>query len=81
MRVSRKTFQKGSNFDNFFFGGPTLTAGIVALWFYRESGPVLLRNPVFFFIFFRFFKVGSEPPVHPPLYPRMLLEDDNYRTV
>ena len=25
--------------------GPTLNTGLVALWFYRGSGPVLLRNP------------------------------------
>ena len=31
-------------------GGPTLNAGLV--WFFRGSGPVLLRNP----IFFRFFR-------------------------
>ena len=28
-------------------GGPTLNASLVALWFYRGSGPVLLRNPIF----------------------------------
>ena len=28
-------------------GGPTLNAGLVALWFYRGSGPVLLRNSIF----------------------------------
>ena len=27
--------------------GPTLNAGLVALWFYRGSGSVLLRNPIF----------------------------------
>ena len=27
-------------------GGPTLNAGLVALWFFRGSGPVLLRNPI-----------------------------------
>ena len=27
--------------------GPTLNAGFVALWFFRGSGPVLLRNPIF----------------------------------
>ena len=27
--------------------GPTLNAGMVALWFLRESRPVLLRNPIF----------------------------------
>ena len=38
--------------------GPTLNSGLVALGFYRGSGPVLLRNPNF-------------SPV-PPLDPRML---------
>ena len=28
--------------------GPTLNSGLVALWFYRGSGPKLLRNPIFF---------------------------------
>ena len=27
--------------------GPALNAGLVALWFLRGSGPVLLRNPLF----------------------------------
>ena len=27
--------------------GPTLNVGLVALWFFRGSGPVLLRNPIF----------------------------------
>ena len=26
--------------------GPTLNAGLVALWFFRGSGPVLLRSPI-----------------------------------
>ena len=38
---------KGWRADN----GPTLNAGLVALWFFRRSGPVLLRNPNFFVIF------------------------------
>ena len=28
-------------------GGPTLNAGLVALWFYWGYGPVLLRNRIF----------------------------------
>ena len=47
-------------------GGPTLIAGLVALWFYRGSGTKLLRNPIFLW----FFREGSGPP--PPLNPRML---------
>ena len=31
--------------------GPTLNTGLVALRFFRGSGPVLLRNPIFFEIF------------------------------
>ena len=49
-------------------GGPTLNAGLVALWFYRGSGPVLLRKPLIL-IFFR--GGGSGPPV-PPLDPPMI---------
>ena len=40
--------------------GLTLNAGLVALWFFRGSGPVLLRNPIFLW----FFRGGSGPPVH-----------------
>ena len=28
-------------------GGPTLIAGFLALWFFRGSGPVLIRNQIF----------------------------------
>ena len=31
--------------------GPTLNAGLVALRFYRGSGPVLLENPIFLWFF------------------------------
>ena len=44
--------------------GPTLNAGLVALWFYMGSGPVLLRNPTFL-LFFR----GGSDPLSPPLDP------------
>ena len=60
--------------------GPTLNSGLVALRFFRGSGPVLLRNP----FFLRFFSVcvcgggGSGPPV-PPLDPRMIEVDLNRR--
>ena len=40
--------------------GPTLNAGLVALWYFRGSGPVLLRNPIFLW-FSRGAEVG--PPV------------------
>ena len=53
MRGSRKFCQKGSKFDNVTFleGGPILNGGLVALWCFRESRPVLLINPIFFVIF------------------------------
>ena len=41
-------------------GGPTLNAGLVALWIFRGSGPVLLRNPIFLW-----FQGGPDPL--PPL--------------
>ena len=31
--------------------GPTLNTGLVALWFFMESGIVLLRNPIFLWFF------------------------------
>ena len=37
--------------------GPTLNAGLVALWFVRGSEPVLLRNPIFWW----FFRGGGGP--------------------
>ena len=46
--------------------GPTLNAGLVALWFHRGSGPVLLRKSLIL-LFFR----GSGPPF-PPLDPHMI---------
>ena len=49
--------------------GPTWNAGLVALWFFRGSRPVLLRNPIFLW-FFR--GVGTICPP-PPLDPRMVL--------
>ena len=44
--------------------GPNLNAGLIALWFFRGSGPVLLRNPIFLW-FFR----GGPDPLSPPLPP------------
>ena len=48
--------------------GLTLNADLVALWFFRGSGPVLLRNP----IFLSFFSGGPDPlsPPPPPLWIR-----------
>ena len=44
--------------------GPTLNAGLLALCFFRGSGPVLLTNPIFFLWFFR---GGGDPdPLSPP---------------
>ena len=36
---------------------------LVALWFYRGSRPVLLRDPIFLW----FFRVGGSRPPNPPL--------------
>ena len=47
--------------------GPTLNAGLVALWIFRGSGSVLLRNPIFLW----FFKGGANP-MSPSLDPCML---------
>ena len=41
--------------------GPTKNAGLVASWFLRGSGPVLLRNPILLW----FFRGESGPPVLP----------------
>ena len=38
-------------------GGPSLNADLLALWFYRGSRPVLLRDPIFFV----FFQGGGGP--------------------
>ena len=46
--------------------GQALHAGLVALWFFRGSRPVLLRNP----IFLRFFRRDLDP-LSPPLDPRV----------
>ena len=50
--------------------GPTLNAGLVALCFFRGSGPLsclLLRNPIFFCVFF----FGGGGGLFPPLDQRM----------
>ena len=44
---------------------PTLNSGLVALEFYRGSGPVSLRNPIFCYF------SGGPSPLCPPLDPRM----------
>ena len=44
---------------------PTLNAGLVALRFFRGSGPLLLENPIFCD-----FSGGARPPC-PPLDPHM----------
>ena len=41
--------------------GPTLNAGLLLCDFFRGSGQVLLRNPIFF-------QVGSGPPAPTPLW-------------
>ena len=56
--------------------GLTLNFGLVALWFFRGSGPVLLRNS----IFCNSSGSGLGPPVSslPPLGPRMRAGFPNY---
>ena len=44
-----------------------LARHIVALWFYRGFGIVLLRNSIFFVIF-----QGVPDPLSPPLDPRLV---------
>ena len=47
------------------FAGRPMMARLVALGFFRGSGPVLLRNPTFLY----FFSGGSGPPAPPPPPP------------
>ena len=42
--------------------GPTLNACLVALGFLGDTGPVILRNTIYFF----YFSGGSGPPAPPP---------------
>ena len=51
---------------------PTLNAGLVALWFFRGSGPVLLRNPIF-----SWFSRGEVGPPVPTLDLRMQIAFDS----
>ena len=46
--------------------GPLLNAGLVALWFFRVSRPVLLRNTIFLW----FFWGGGGPDTLPPVWIR-----------
>ena len=52
-----------------FAGGPMLAQHRMLAWFFRGSGPVLLRNPIFFVFFFRV--GGPDPLPPPPLNPHM----------
>ena len=45
--------------------GPTLNAGLVAMWFFKESWPVFLRNPVCLWFF-----CGVRTPCPPPPWIR-----------
>ena len=51
--------------------GPTINAGLVALSFFRGSGSVLLRNPIFLW-FFKGVRTPCPPPP-PPLWIRSCL--------
>ena len=55
--------------------GPTLNAGLVALWFFRGSGPVLLRSPIYIFVNFQ--GRGRDLLSPPHLDPRICT--DKYR--
>ena len=58
--------------------GPTLNAGLKALWFYRGSAPIIAKNPYIFVIF----EEGGADFLSPPLDPHMgqekLLERKEY---
>ena len=47
-------------------GGSSLNGGLVALWCFRVSRPVLLRNPTIFLWFSRWGGGGSGHPATPP---------------
>ena len=64
-----ESYVRGWQADN----GPTSNAGLVALRFFRRSGPKLLRNPIFL-IFWGGGEGGSGPPP-PPLDPPMTTKD------
>ena len=64
--------------------GSTLNAGLVAVWFFRASGPVLLRYPIFVV----FFQRGLGPPVplsgfvhEVDVFPRFLYHCDSIRAI
>ena len=54
--------------------GPSLNAGLVALWFFRGPGQVLLRNPIFLW-FFRGVRIPCTPPP-PPLDILWIIQHD-----
>ena len=50
--------------------GPTLNAGLVSLWLFRGSEPVMPRNPIIYDFFF-LGGGGGLAPLSPTLDPRM----------
>ena len=68
IQIALKAGQHQRHFRWSAKNGPTLNAGLVALWFFRGSEPVMPRNP----IICDFSGGGVGPPV-PPLDPRMQL--------
>ena len=46
-------------------GGPILNAGLLALWFYRGSWLIMLRNPIFLWL--------GRDPLSPPLDPHVFM--------
>ena len=80
LRGSRKFCQRGFDFVFFccFFlvdegrdcrtnNGPTFTAGLVTLWFFKEIHTSIARKPYSFVIF----QGGGSRPLVPPLNPPM----------
>ena len=57
----------GKRFAGLPMMAPTLNAGLLALWFSRGSGPVLLGHPIVLWFFRGGRGGGSEPPA--PLCP------------
>ena len=76
-RYHKKRANIGPVAKRHFAGGPivaqhnTLNARLKDLLFFRGSGPVLLRNPIFLS-----FSRGSGPPV-PPLDPHMHVQQSS----
>ena len=58
--------------------GPTLNTGLVALWIFRGSVPVLLKYPICYWFFRGSWSPAPPPP--PPMDPRMSTTSDLKRS-